>query len=213
VLRGAGGVDAAEVDLVVGGPAEVGEELETVALVAALLPERNTTVGAGRLPGAAITRACTVVRVLTTSTWGKASCISWARLVLRKPGRGGAYGACRHNVRQMEDRVTAVNHDDLTVTNNRELGQYEIRLDGALLGLAAYQEAKDLVVFTHTEVNRELEGAGIGSHLIRAALDDVRGTGHRVLPVCPFVHAFITRNPEYADLDYRNHRAPSTALD
>ncbi|MBU2697957.1 GNAT family N-acetyltransferase [Pimelobacter sp. 30-1] len=109
--------------------------------------------------------------------------------------------------------MNAVNHDELTVTNNRDLSRYEIRLGYTQVGLAAYQEAKDLIVFTHTEVDRELEGAGVGSRLIRAALDDVRGSGRLVLPVCPFVHAFIVRHPEYADLDYRNHRAPSTARD
>ncbi|WP_377324134.1 GNAT family N-acetyltransferase [Pimelobacter simplex] len=109
--------------------------------------------------------------------------------------------------------MSTVNHDELSVTNERDASRYEIRDGDKVLGFAAYQEAKDLIVFTHTEVDSELEGAGVGSHLIRAALDDVRGSGRLVLPVCPFVHAFIVRHPEYSDLDYRNHRAPSTARD
>lgn len=109
--------------------------------------------------------------------------------------------------------MSTANHDDLQVTNDRDLSRYEIRHGDKVIGFAAYQEAKELIVFTHTEVDRDQEGAGVGSRLIRAALDDVRGSGRLVLPVCPFVHAFMVRHPEYADLDYRNHRAPSTARD
>lgn len=106
-----------------------------------------------------------------------------------------------------------MNHDEFTVTNNRDLAQYEIRVGGAMIGLAAYQKAKAVVVFTHTEVDPASAGTGAGTRLVRAALDDVRAAGLLVLPLCPFVQAFMTRHPEYADLDYRNHRTPSTARD
>ena len=49
-----------------------------------------------------------------------------------------------------------------------------------------------------------LEGQGIGGLLVRGALDDVRGRGLAVLPICPFVQAWMSRHPDYADLDYRS---------
>lgn len=66
--------------------------------------------------------------------------------------------------------------------------------------IAAYQREGDRIVFTHTEVPRALEGQGIGSRLVRAALDSARDQGLRVVPQCPFVRAFIERHSEYRDL-------------
>lgn len=84
-----------------------------------------------------------------------------------------------------------------------ERHRYEIVEDDRVLGYAAYQRTDELVVFTHTEVEPALEGRGIGSELIRGALDHVRTLGLPVLPICPFVEAWMARNPEYAELDYR----------
>ena len=63
-----------------------------------------------------------------------------------------------------------------------------------------YNRLPDKVVVTHTGVPRELEGAGIGGQMAKAALDWARAEGLRVLPICPFVAAYIRRHPEYADL-------------
>lgn len=81
--------------------------------------------------------------------------------------------------------------------------RYEVTRDGVTLGHAAYQLADRLVVLTHTEVDPALEGQGVGGLLVRGALDDVRRRGLLVLPICPFVQAWMTRHPDYTDLDYR----------
>jgi len=41
---------------------------------------------------------------------------------------------------------------------------------------------------------------GIATALIRRVLDDVREQGQTVSVICPIVHEFIARHPEYADL-------------
>jgi hypothetical protein len=35
---------------------------------------------------------------------------------------------------------------------------------------------------------------------VRAALDDARERGLRVVPICPFVDDYVRRHPAYADL-------------
>ncbi len=89
---------------------------------------------------------------------------------------------------------------DATVTDNPEAARFEVRLNGRLAGFAQYRLRGDRVVFTHTEIRPEFEGKGLGSVLIRTALDSARDTGLTVVPLCPFVAGYIERHPEYADL-------------
>lgn len=86
------------------------------------------------------------------------------------------------------------------ITNNTELSRYEVRLDGALAGFSQYRQNGQRTVFTHTEVDPAFEGKGLGSALVKGALDDVRAAGRSAVPLCPFVKAYIERHPEYQDL-------------
>jgi len=86
------------------------------------------------------------------------------------------------------------------VTNAPEHDRYEIRDGDRLLGVAAYERRGNQVVFTHTEVDSDAGHSGLGSTLVRAALDDVRGAGGTVVPQCSFVGGWIERHPEYQDL-------------
>lgn len=60
--------------------------------------------------------------------------------------------------------------------------------------------------FSHTEVPRDLEGQGYGTALVRAALDHVRSVGATVMPLCPFVVAYLRRHPEEADVVHERFR-------
>lgn len=90
-----------------------------------------------------------------------------------------------------------------TVVDVPDRQRYEIRRGDEVLGFAAYDKSESLIVFTHTEVDPALEGQGVGGQLVREALDHVRTLGLPVLPICPFVQAWMARHPDYADLDYR----------
>ncbi|WP_156680953.1 GNAT family N-acetyltransferase [Sphingomonas profundi] len=65
---------------------------------------------------------------------------------------------------------------------------------------AAYQRRGESIVFTHTEVPDALAGHGVGSRLVRGALDAARAEGLTVVPECSFVRDYIDRHPEYRDL-------------
>lgn len=101
---------------------------------------------------------------------------------------------------------------DVETTHRPQAQRYEARVGGELAGFAEYQLTDELVVFTHTEVDDRFEGRGIGSAIARFALDDVRRDGsRRVLPLCPFIKAWIAKHPDYADLVYG--APPTTARD
>ncbi|MEO3778658.1 GNAT family N-acetyltransferase [Micromonospora sp. B11E3] len=86
------------------------------------------------------------------------------------------------------------------VEDNSARRRFEILVDDALAGFAAYVPRGDVLVFTHTEVDPRFRDMGVGSALVRAALDQVRDRGDRIVSECPFMTAFIERHPEYADL-------------
>jgi predicted GNAT family acetyltransferase len=86
------------------------------------------------------------------------------------------------------------------VVHNAEQSRYELLDDDQLVGIADYRVAGDTIVFPHTEIVRERRGHGLGAVLVQGALDDVRGSGRRVVPHCWYVAEFIDEHPEYADL-------------
>jgi predicted GNAT family acetyltransferase len=87
-----------------------------------------------------------------------------------------------------------------TVSDHPENGRFEIAVDGQLAGFASYHRVGENLDFTHTEIDDRFEGQGLGSTLIRAALEATREQGMGVLPHCPFVRSFIKRHGEYLDL-------------
>jgi len=78
--------------------------------------------------------------------------------------------------------------------------RFEIRVDGVEAGHAEYVRKGDLVIFTHTEIDPAFEGQGLGSQLARGALAAVRASGDPVVPLCPFIAAYIGTHPEYEAL-------------
>lgn len=89
---------------------------------------------------------------------------------------------------------------DVNVTRNDEKHQYEVQVDGKPAGLTTYRDQGQVVVMPHTEVDPSYGGQGVGSALVRYALDDIRAQGKQVDPACPFVAAWIDKHPDYADL-------------
>ncbi len=78
--------------------------------------------------------------------------------------------------------------------------RYELSEAGEVLGFAQYRLRPGLIAFVHTVVEDHAEGRGVGSELVRFALDDTRERELAVMPFCPFVNGWIRRHREYADL-------------
>jgi predicted GNAT family acetyltransferase len=86
-----------------------------------------------------------------------------------------------------------------TVSDNPAQQRYELAVDGHVAA-SYYEIANGVITFVHTEVPPELGGKGVGSKLIKGALDQVRAGGLKVIAQCPFVKAYIEKHPEYVDL-------------
>ena len=85
------------------------------------------------------------------------------------------------------------------VTRNDDRNRYELTVEGKL-AISEFNRVAQAIMFTHTEVPEALEGQGVGSALARGALEDVRAQGLQVIPLCPFIAAYIRRHREYLEL-------------
>jgi len=85
------------------------------------------------------------------------------------------------------------------VRHNPSASRYEADVESRQI-VAEYTRTGDVLTFTHTFVPPELRGRGFARHLVRCALEDVRLQQQRIVPECPYVAAFIRRNPEFQPL-------------
>lgn len=88
----------------------------------------------------------------------------------------------------------------IEIQNDPSESAYVVYVDGAPAARAEYMMREGRTVFVHTEVDEEHKGLGLAGKLVRFALDDVRAKGELLVPICPFVSAYIQRHPEYDDL-------------
>jgi len=93
----------------------------------------------------------------------------------------------------------------VVVSDQPSDGRYEATVDGTYAGGAWYELKGDVITFTHTVVEPEFEGQGVGGALARYALDDVRERGLQGGPRCPFIKRWIQRHSDYADLVHGTH--------
>jgi hypothetical protein len=85
------------------------------------------------------------------------------------------------------------------VRDNPARHRFELDVDGGT-AWAYYQLSPGVITFRHTEVPAEMWGRGIGSQLVRGALEAARAQGLKVVPKCPFVAAYMAKHAEFNDL-------------
>lgn len=78
--------------------------------------------------------------------------------------------------------------------------RYEILVDGTLAGFTHYMPHEGSLVFDHTLIKENFSGRGLASVLVRGALDDVRATGVRIVPLCEYIAGWLPKHPDYEDL-------------
>lgn len=81
---------------------------------------------------------------------------------------------------------------DEGVTDNVALRRYELVVDGHL-AFAEYRIEGGVMIFPHTLVPPALEGRGVGTRLVTAALADARARGLAIEAPCSFVAAVMRR--------------------
>jgi uncharacterized protein len=90
--------------------------------------------------------------------------------------------------------------DEVRVSDNPSQLQYELFVAGQPAGSIRYRRLPDALALVHTEVEPRFEGQGLGARLVEGALADIRERGLHVVPICPFVRAYLDRHPDDRDL-------------
>ena len=82
------------------------------------------------------------------------------------------------------------------LTDNAARSRFELGASGFI----DYRRVGTVLYLNHAEVPPALSGHGVGTRLVRETLELIRSRGERMVPVCPFIKAFVRRNPAYSDL-------------
>ncbi|GAA1352023.1 GNAT family N-acetyltransferase [Falsarthrobacter nasiphocae] len=93
----------------------------------------------------------------------------------------------------------------VSVGHQEGLPAFEIHVDGSgqPAGFTQFVDVEhDSVtqrIFPHTSVKDEFSGQGLASVLVKGALDQTIADGIRIVPVCPYVAAWLKRHEDYAE--------------
>jgi len=86
------------------------------------------------------------------------------------------------------------------VVDNADEHRYELWLGERRAGFIDYETKPGVVVLIHTEVDPAFAGRGLATRLIADAVADIRARGLKLVPVCPFVLAYLRKHREDRDL-------------
>jgi len=92
------------------------------------------------------------------------------------------------------------------VVDNPATHRFEIELDGQT-AFAEYSLVHGGIILPHTVVPEAFEGKGIGGRLARYAMQYARDHELKIIPLCPFMAAYMTKHPETHDLVHPSYRA------
>lgn len=84
----------------------------------------------------------------------------------------------------------------LPLVNNKEQQRFELEVDG-YTAFIEYKESGKQMVLIHTEVPEELEGKGVGTAIVEKTLELIESNQQTLVPLCPFVIAFLKRHPDW----------------
>ncbi|WOK08012.1 GNAT family N-acetyltransferase [Imperialibacter roseus] len=101
-----------------------------------------------------------------------------------------------------------MNLDAYETINNPDKKRFELEIDGVLSVIEyTFKKSTNQMFLVHTEVDPSLRGKGVASKIVKEALDIIRKEGHELVPLCPFVVAFLKKHKEYHDLMNEKNQA------
>ncbi|GAA5129616.1 N-acetyltransferase [Luteolibacter yonseiensis] len=85
------------------------------------------------------------------------------------------------------------------ITDNTSRSRFELIEEGKL-AFADYRLDDGVLILPHVEADPALRGRGAAGRLMDGVLTLARERGWKVRPICGYAVAYITRHPEFAEL-------------
>jgi uncharacterized protein len=79
------------------------------------------------------------------------------------------------------------------VQDNPASDRFELSVDGETAFLE-YERTATAIRFKHTEVPTAFRGRGFGEQLVKGAIDLAHAEHLRIIPLCPFVRAYMEKH-------------------
>ena len=80
-------------------------------------------------------------------------------------------------------------------------GMFYVGQDGAILAELVYtMSSPEKMIIEHTEVDDSLKGQNVGLELVSAAVHYARDHKIKIIPLCPFAKAVISKRAEMQDV-------------
>jgi uncharacterized protein len=79
-------------------------------------------------------------------------------------------------------------------------GRYRAELAGHAAEMTYSRASPTLIIIDHTQVDDALRGKGVGQALADHAVAAARAGGWKIIPLCPFFRAQVSRHPDWRDV-------------
>ncbi len=80
-------------------------------------------------------------------------------------------------------------------------GEFFMEKNGKNIALMTYKKSdKDTIIIDHTEVDKSLQGEGIGKHLVAEGVKFARKNNLKIVTQCTFAKKIVDENPEFQDV-------------
>lgn len=87
-----------------------------------------------------------------------------------------------------------------TFSDNKERKRFELQIGGVIAFVDYIINKKGTIYLTHTEVPKETEGQGFAKELLENVFQEIEKRELELVPICPFVKAYLHRKPEWKRL-------------
>ena len=88
----------------------------------------------------------------------------------------------------------------MNIEHDQKKKRFQTDLDGESAYIEYDDSSQGALDLQHTIVPEAHEGKGIASALAKHAFDYARQNKLNVIPTCPFIATWVSRNPDYKDV-------------
>lgn len=83
---------------------------------------------------------------------------------------------------------------------NEEKKRFELEVEGHTAFIEYIVDKDNVMYLTHTEVPTALGGKGVGKAIVDLTLNYLKDNNYKLAPLCPFVAAYLKRNPGWQSI-------------